>query len=160
MLLYVDVIDACHLNCPTCVRGMRAFPNTSKKMSLEMFRNIINKAKGDGAYKVDIFSWIEPFLCRNLHEYVAVVKSAGLPCGLSSTLSIRNINEFDATIGAIDTLTISISGFEQEINEINHVGGTIEFVKRNLQRLDELKRSGATSVDATLRMLMFDYNCG
>lgn len=73
MLLYVDIIDACHLKCPTCARGVRAFPNTAKKMSLQMFRDIVHKAKDDGAYKVDIFSWIEPFLCRNLYEYIAIV---------------------------------------------------------------------------------------
>jgi MoaA/NifB/PqqE/SkfB family radical SAM enzyme len=160
MLLYVDVIDACHLKCPTCARGVRAFPNTPKKMSLSMFRDIVNKAVDDGAYKVDIFSWIEPFLCRNLHEYITIVKNAGLPCGVSSTLSLRNINQFESAICAMDTLTISISGFEQKIYEINHVGGRIEWVKQNLERLGELKRSGAASVNATLRMLMFDYNRG
>src|SRR3977135_2527774 len=64
MYLYVDVIDACHLKCPTCVRGVRAFPNTATKMSLEMFDAIVRKAKDDGAYGVGLFSWTEPFLCR------------------------------------------------------------------------------------------------
>src|SRR5215469_7206639 len=107
MLLYVDVIDACHLQCPTCVRGVRAFPNTTKKMSLDMFRAIVAKAKVDGAYQVDVFSWIEPFLCRDLHEYVAIVKEAGLPCGISSTLSLPSIDAFEATLRNTDFLTIS-----------------------------------------------------
>ena len=158
MLLYVDIIDTCHLKCPTCARGVRAFPNTGTKMSLDMFRRIVHKARDDGAYRVDIFSWIEPFLCRNLHEYIAIVKDAGMPCGISSTLSLPKIQDFDAAICAMDLLTISISGFEQAIYEVNHVGANIHWVKRNLERLGELKRSGAAHVNATLRMLMFDYN--
>ena len=158
MLLYVDVIDACHLKCPTCVRGVRAFPNTAKKMPLELFDRIVAKAKNDGAYKVDIFSWIEPFLCQNLDEYIKVVKSHGLPCGVSSTLSLRNIRCFDAAILNMDTLTISMSGFEQKIYEVNHQGGNIAAVKKNLIRLGELKWTHGARVDATLRMLMFDYN--
>ena len=31
---YVDIIDACSLKCPTCVRGLRLMQNTSAKMSL------------------------------------------------------------------------------------------------------------------------------
>lgn len=158
MLLYVDVIDACHLKCPTCVRGVRAFPNTAKKMPLELFDKIVAKAKADGAYKVDIFSWIEPFLCQNLDEYIRIVKNHGLPCGVSSTLSLRNIRCFDEAIMAMDTLTISISGFEQEIYEVNHRGANIAWVKKNLMRLGQLKWDHGARVDATLRMLMFDYN--
>lgn len=158
MLLYVDVIDACHLKCPACVRGVRAFPNTSTKMPLDMFDRIVHKAKSDGAYRVSIFSWIEPFLCRNLHEYIKIVKNYGLECGVSSTLSLRNINEFESALRHIDLLTISISGYEQEIYEINHRGGRIAWVKDNLAKLSMLKRSGKTKVNATLRMLSFDYN--
>jgi MoaA/NifB/PqqE/SkfB family radical SAM enzyme len=158
MLLYVDIIDACHLKCPTCVRGVRAFPNTPTKMSLNMFRKIVTKAKNDGAYRVDIFSWIEPFLCKNLHEYIAIVKDAGLPCGVSTTLSLSRIPNFAEALQQMDLLTISISGFEQSVYEVNHRGGNVEWVKRNLEKLSMLKRSGQTKVDATLRMLRFDYN--
>ncbi len=158
MLLYVDIIDACHLKCPTCVRGVRAFPNTARKMPLDVFERIVVKAKIDGAYKVDIFSWIEPFLCRNLHEYISIITKHGLPCGVSSTLSLKNIKDFDAAILGMDTLTISISGFTQDVYAINHKGGNIDWVKSNLVQLGVLKKYGGARVDATLRMLMFDYN--
>ncbi len=108
--------------------------------------------------QVDLFSWTEPFLCPNLHEYIAVVNDAGLPCGVSSTLSLRNIKAFDEAICRLDVLWISVSGLEQEIYQVNHVGGNIEYVKRNLERIAELKRSGAARVNATLRLLLFDYN--
>ena len=160
MLLYVDTIDACHLKCPTCVRGVRAFPNTARKMPLETFRAVVARAKADGAYRVDIFSWIEPFLCPDLCEYVAAVRQAGLPCGLSSTLSLRRIHRFEDTLRNTDLLTVSTSGFEQEVYEVNHRGGNVEYVKANLETLAALKRTGATRVEATLRMLMFDYNAG
>lgn len=158
MLLYVDVIDACHLKCPTCVRGVRAFPNTAKKMSISLFRQIVEKAKRDGAFRVDLFSWTEPFLCQNLDEYLATIKECDLPCGVSSTLSLRNIRCFEAALRHMDELTISMSGFDQDIYGINHKGGNVEWVKANLERLSALKAAGSTCVDATIRMLMFDYN--
>jgi MoaA/NifB/PqqE/SkfB family radical SAM enzyme len=129
-------------------------------MSLETFRGVVDKAKEDGAHQIDLFSWSEPFLSPNLHEYISLVKKAGLPCGVSSTLSLYKIKNFDAAIEALDFVTISVSGFEQEIYEVNHVGGRVEWVKQNLERIGKLKRSGEASVDAKLRMLMFDYNQG
>jgi MoaA/NifB/PqqE/SkfB family radical SAM enzyme len=160
MLLYVDVIDACHLTCPTCVRGVRAFPNTGRKMPLALFREIVAKAKADGAYKVDIFSWIEPFLCRNLHEYIAVVKEAGLPCGVSSTLSLRKISGFEEALRLMDTLTVSISGASQAVYEVNHRGGRLDWVRENLARIAALRQAGGLRAAVTLRMLRFDYNGG
>jgi len=115
MLLYVDVLDACHLKCPTCVRGVRAFASTSTQMPLEQFRQIVAKGKSEGAHRVDLFNWTEPFLYRNIHEYVAAVKELGLPCGMSSTLSIKTIRGFAETLKNLDMLTISMSGFEQEV---------------------------------------------
>ena len=160
MLLYVDIIDACHLRCPTCARGVRAFPNTAAKMSLETFERIVLKAKADGAYRVDLFSWMEPFLCRNLHEYLKIVKDAGLPCGLSSTLALPNIRHFEEALRLADLLTISISGATQDVYQINHVGGQLDWVRANLARLGALKAREDIPLNATLRMLMFDYNRG
>jgi len=127
-------------------------------MPLDMFEKIVVKAKKDGAYRVDIFSWIEPFLCQNLEEYTQIIKKHGLPCGVSTTLALRNIRSFAAVLRDIDLLTISISGFDQETNAINHKGANIEWVKKNLATLSHLLRSGHTKVNATLRMLLFDYN--
>lgn len=158
MLLYVDVIDACHLKCPTCVRGVRAFPNTPRKMPLEMFRAIVAKAKADGAYRVSIFSWIEPFLCRNLFDYTEAIHAAGLPCGMSTTLSLRRIPEFERSMRQVDLMTVSISGFDQATYEINHRGGTLAWVKANLEQLAEWKRAGRIRTEITLRLLLFDYN--
>jgi pyruvate-formate lyase-activating enzyme len=158
MLLYVDVIDACHLKCPTCVRGVRAFPNTARKMPLDMFRAIVAKAKADGAYRVSIFSWIEPFLCRDLFDYTEAIRAAGLPCGMSSTLSLRRIPQFERTLRHVDLLTVSISGFDQETYEINHKGGNLVWVKENLERISALRQSGEIATEVTLRLLLFDYN--
>ena len=78
MLLYIDINDACNLKCTTCPRGVRAFPNTSKKMSLSMFRRIVEKGRHDGAYQVGLFNWVEPFLIDDLSEYTKIVKQFDL----------------------------------------------------------------------------------
>lgn len=40
---YIDTVDSCQLKCPTCVRGLRLMANSSRKMSIDLFEQIIAK---------------------------------------------------------------------------------------------------------------------
>jgi hypothetical protein len=44
-LALVDTVDACHLRCPTCIRGVRGLPNTPAKMGLVTFSRILDKLR-------------------------------------------------------------------------------------------------------------------
>src|SRR5437773_1426217 len=102
---HIDTIDVCNLKCPTCIRGVRNLQNSGRKMPLDMFEQIIAKLKDEGLRRVDLFNWTEPFLNRTLHEYVAAVRGLGLGCGISTTLSLRHIDNLEETLLAgLDTL--------------------------------------------------------
>jgi len=46
MIFYIDVIDACNLNCPACIQGLCALVNAAKKMSLDgEVANKVNNSK-------------------------------------------------------------------------------------------------------------------
>ena len=118
-IAYVDTIDACHLKCPSCVKGVRAIPNSGRKMPLEMFQRVLDKLGAAGYRKISLYNWTEPFLNRNLEDYIARVKSAGLFCELSTTLSLRHIDNLEAALLAgVDRIVVSISGFNQAIYQI------------------------------------------
>jgi hypothetical protein len=53
---------------------------------------------------------------------------------------------------------VSVSGFDQEIYEINHVNGNVAYVKENLRIAAALKASGATKTYIAIRLLKFSYN--
>ena len=78
VIAYVDVIDVCNLKCPTCFRGVGVIPNAPKKMPLSKFDDIVAKLKNEGFKWIGIFNWTEPFLNRNLQDYVAIVKDHSL----------------------------------------------------------------------------------
>jgi MoaA/NifB/PqqE/SkfB family radical SAM enzyme len=158
-IAYVDLIDVCNLKCPTCVRGVGVLPNSAKKMPVSQFDEIAAKLKGEGYKRIGLFDRTEPFLVRNLHEYVAVVKKHDLGCMVSTNFSLRRVDDLEASLRAgIDHLIISVSGFDQAVYEINHVAGNIDYVKANTERTAALKRSGAISAQVVLRFLRFDYN--
>jgi MoaA/NifB/PqqE/SkfB family radical SAM enzyme len=106
-----------------------------------------------------LFSWTEPFINPRLFQYVAIVKELGLSCMVSSNFSLRRIPGLEPALRAgIDHLIVSVSGFDQEVYEINHVGGNLTYVKENLRRAAELKRSGEVSARIVLRFIEFAYN--
>jgi hypothetical protein len=63
-------------------------------------------------------------------------------------------------LAGIDRLTVSVSGYNQAVYEINHVGGNVSWVKENLERISQLKREGIISTRIFLRLIKFDYNIG
>ena len=159
MLLYIDINDACNLKCTTCPRGVRAFPNTSKKMSLSMFRRIVEKGRHDGAYQVGLFNWVEPFLIDDLSEYTKIVKQFDLRCEVASTLSVRRINGLIPCLRFVDMLWVTISGYDQSTYEVNHHGGNVEYVLEHLRTISEAKKDGEIRSDILIRFLRFRLQC-
>jgi hypothetical protein len=158
----IDLIDKCNLQCPTCFRGTAAQKNTSSTMPLSRFREIVNKLREEGFPNVALTNWTEPFLCKTLHEYVPVVKEAGLDCWLSSNLSLPPKNYLSTIIAAlasgVDILFVSVSGFTQSVYEINHKGGRVDWIKSNLEGISQQLRTGKIKTGVWIRYLEFPYN--
>jgi hypothetical protein len=156
---FIDIIDACQLKCPTCVRGARVMRNSSAKMSIEKFCAVLDKAKSEGYRRIGLYSWTEPFLNPTLQDYVLEVKKRDLPCEISTTLSLRRIDNLEATLLAKhDLIYVSMSGWDQATYQINHVGGNLSHVLANLERAVSIVRSRGLPTTFQLRFIKFDYN--
>jgi MoaA/NifB/PqqE/SkfB family radical SAM enzyme len=159
-IMWIDTNDVCNLKCPTCIRGVRGMPNTGRRLPLDQFQAIVRKAAGEGYKRIGLFNWTEPFLNPRLARYLEAIKENGLITSLSSNFSLRRIPILEEVLRVTDQMTVSVSGFEQSIYEINHVGGSIEYVKENLRRTGELKAAGTISTHVILRLIRFPYNVG
>ncbi|MFC2069131.1 SPASM domain-containing protein, partial [Chloroflexota bacterium] len=109
-------------------------------------------------------NWTEPFLSKTLNNYVSVVREQNLFCIVSSNLSLKpknNSNTIQQALAAgADRLFVSVSGYNQSIYEINHVGGNISWVKENLEQIALLKRQNVIRTEVVLKFIKFDYNVG
>jgi len=158
-IAYVDVIDVCQLKCPTCVRGIRLLENSSGKMPLDKFSAVLDKLKSEGYRRVGLFNWTEPFLNRTLEDYVAEVKSRELICWISTTLSLRHIDNLEDTLlKKPDVILVSMSGMDQQTYEINHVGGDLSYVMQNLREAAAIVRRHELPTSIVLRFIKFGYN--
>lgn len=158
-IAYIDTIDACHLKCPTCIRGVRGMRNTSSKMPMDLFEKVVAKVKSENYSRVGLYSWTEPFLNQTLHDYIRVVKSTGLACDISTTLSIRHIRHLENVLcSGVDEIIVSLSGADQETYQRNHVGGNLNYALSNLQRIREIIDRRALSIKIRMRLIRFHYN--
>ncbi len=159
MLYYIDIVDACNLRCRTCVRGQRKVKNSQEKMSFSRFKKIVVKAKEKGATTVGLYNWTEPFLHPEINKFVKEVVDNNIHCVLSSNFSLSEMSTLIDTLEAgVSELSVSVSGFTNDIYQINHSGGDIEVVKRNLTDLAQYLSGSSLDIKVYVKYLEFDYN--
>ncbi len=136
----IDVVASCNLRCPSCPVGNSWDLRTpAAYMRPDLLRKIMDKATAEcSRLDVALYNWTEPFLHPKLAEMIGVVRSYGVPCGLSTNLNL--INNLDAVMAANpDMLKVSLSGFTQENYGFTHRRGDIEVVKRNMAEVTRAK---------------------
>lgn len=152
-ILEIDIIDGCNAKCVCCPRGLGLLGNSMKKMDFELYKKIINKAKNINITNVVLFSWSEPFLHPQLKDFCKYAKEQNMNVDLSTNLSFNNI-DFQDILLYVDSLIISVSGFNQFTYEINHKNCDIEKVKNNILQISKLN----IKTNVKLRYFVYDYN--
>jgi len=152
-IYYIDVVGGCNLKCPSCPMGnSRSIPRTKGLMEPTLLNRIMKKAASECKVGgVGLFNWTEPLLHPRLSELVGVVRSHGVPCSISTNLSVNK--SFDDLLASNpEAIYVSTSGFTQAVYERTHKGGDIELVKSNMKSLAE---TNAKCGDKTHITVMF-----
>lgn len=159
-MLAIDIVDTCNLRCKSCPQGRRIMKSSSDKMSLELFEKIIEKAKSEGFKYVGLFNWTEPLLHPELDKFIKHAKLNNLDVSVSTNLSLKNIdNLLKSFDNGLDVCYVTVSGYNQETHEINHIGSDINIVKNNLIKLSEyLKLKNINTHKIIVKFLVFSYN--
>ncbi len=159
--MHIDLVDSCNLLCQTCYRGRRIIPNSPRTMPLDLFERIVKKAKTDNVQEIFLHNWTEPLLNPDLAAYVKIVKAHGFTCRISSNLALKNIPHLlDVFRANPNHFWVSLSGFTNEINQINHVNSDVDVIFRHLETLDRAAAGDAAiaSVAIWIKFLDFKYN--
>jgi MoaA/NifB/PqqE/SkfB family radical SAM enzyme len=139
MNMYIDIVGACNLSCPSCPMGNSENLNFKKSMQLDMFRQIVEKAKTEGLRTIFLYNWTEPLVHPKIGEFIEIINAAGMMSGISTNLNLAK-NMEKALLAEPGYFRISLSGFHQETYQKGHVGGDIEVVKQNMIALHEIKQ--------------------
>lgn len=138
-IVNIEIVGTCNLRCPSCPVGnygdMRSTGSIGGKMSVQIFKEILNKIKTEFNDHKNIFialySWGEPLIHPDIDQLINSTKEAGFRVGVSSNLNYhKNIDK--ALLAEPDEFVVSLSGFSPSIYSQTHKGGDIEVVKKNL----------------------------
>jgi MoaA/NifB/PqqE/SkfB family radical SAM enzyme len=139
MHMYIDIVGACNLSCPSCPMGNSENTNFKKSMHVDKFQKIVEKARLEGVKSIYLYNWTEPLIHPHIGEFIRIINAAGMRSGISSNLNIAK-NMEKALMAEPSFFRISLSGFHQHTYQKGHTGGDIEVVKRNMIHLQEMKQ--------------------
>jgi pyruvate-formate lyase-activating enzyme len=143
MSFSIDIVSTCNLACPTCPVAnwpKESWTGVKGMMDAELLHRLIRKALSECLVAdVKLFAYTEPLLHPRLPELIEVVKSYGLPCGISTNLNV--LRDAEALLRARpDEIVIALSGFHQDSYGVSHAGGDIEVVKRHMRTLADARQ--------------------
>ncbi len=138
-VLKVDISPLCNLRCTFCVHGEGGggsrFAKT-QRMSLDQFKLLVARCEG----KVSAFSLYylgDPMTHPDLNAMASVAREAGIYTHVSTNFSFRLSDEkIDAiAVSGIDHFKACLDGISQEKYELTRVGGRVDFILSNIERL-------------------------
>ena len=139
----IDVVSVCNLECPTCPVAnwpKESWTGATGIMDAALLHQLVRKAVSESLVSnIDLFAYTEPLLHPRLPELIAIVKSYGLRCTVSTNLNV--MRDADALLAANpDEISISVSGFHQDAYGVTHAGGDIEVVKKHMRTLADARQ--------------------
>ena len=169
--LCIDPCDVCQLRCPTCPTGIEnerrrspadqrfTYRNQRSVMTPELFDALLEEL-GEYLFLIMFYDYGEPLLNKHLPEFIRKAAARDIETEIHTNLSLPLSDQqiHDLMSSGLDYLNASIDGFSQETYQIHRVGGSLELVKRNLERLvAERERLGAKT-EITYKLLVFRHN--
>lgn len=168
-ILKIDLSPLCNLHCPVCVHATpkensnilatQSF-DSSQRMSITDYKKIIDEVK-DKSQAVYLYLMGEPFMHPQLLEMSRYARDAGLNVMVSSHFSFRFPDEKITEIAnsGITHLEVSIDGSTQDVYEQTRIGGHLEWILDNLQRLAEYKKHHKLQYPKIeIQFLAFEHN--
>ena len=169
--LTVDASDHCQLMCPTCPTGIEnaakraredgyeVFRQERRMLTPELFASLLEEI-GEEVFMIMFYNWGEPLLNKKLPALIKAAAEHEIFTEIHSNLSLpipdERIDELLAS--GLSALKASVDGFSQEAYEKNRVGGNVELIKYNLERLVERRALLGVEVDITWQYLVFSFN--
>ncbi len=158
----IETGNICNLSCPLCPTNDKGQADVRKGlMSFEDFRTIFDKIK-PFVKTIDLFSWGEPFLNRDIGKMIKYAKEQKpkLRVFIDSNLNIITEEQTDEIVRyGLDVLKVSCDGATQGVYEQYRVGGDLKRVMENMDRvLRKKKELNSDKPKIIWKYLVFKHN--
>jgi len=158
----IETGNICNLRCPLCPTNSEENKDIPKGfMSFEEFKTIFDKIMPFTG-TIDLFSWGEPFLNRDIGRMVRYAKSRKKEIRLFIDSNLNVIDDgmvTDIVEGKLDVLKVSCDGVSQEVYEKYRKEGKIGSVLENIDRINaEKKKRKSSHPELIWKYLVFKHN--
>lgn len=168
----VDISPLCNLHCTVCVHSLPSAGTEpllaqqrfrkEQRMSVDRYREVVGQLAGRTA-AVSLYYLGDPLMHPHLEEICDATREAGLNSHVSTNFSFELSDERLRALMAsgLTHLTVSVDGLTQETYGRTRVGGRIDRVLDNLDRLLRLRReSGRAYPRIEVQFIKFQHNLG
>jgi len=156
----IDITGDCNLRCLTCPQGNKKKHRPKyTMMSLDNYKAVLSKLMLELPLlsDVQIYSWGEPLLNKNLPEIINYTVENGIAIAISSNLSLTC--DLESIIKAKPTwFRVSLSGSDQEMYSVVHRGGNLDLVIKNMRILAELRKKWAPKMFIDVNYHLYKHN--
>ncbi len=169
LFLKIDLSPNCNIRCATCIHADKPGDgglldkqqfHASQKMPLEQYKKLIDKARGK-CLSVVLHYLGDPFMYPDLDEAAHYAFEAGMRVHVGSNFSYPFTDERIESLlhSGITDLTVCVDGLSQELYQRTRVGGKIEHVLNNLERLcKKRKELNLKRIHIEVQYIRFDHN--
>ena len=140
-LCALEITNICNLHCPFCLTGKGISGGRAvRHMSFGEARNIID-AVADTVYMLQLYTWGEPLLNKDVLRIIEYAKSRNLYVMLSTNATAMTSAYNSKLIeSGIDYITVAIDGGSEDTYKKYRIGGNYPQVLANVQNLLAQKR--------------------
>ncbi len=166
----VDISPLCNLRCTVCVHSLPSEGSgpvlaqqrfrAEQRMSVDRYREVVGQLAGRTA-AVSLYYLGDPLMHPHLEEICDATREAGLNAHVSSNFSFDLPDERLRALldSGLTHLSVCVDGLTQETYGRTRVGGRIDRVLDNLERLLRLRReSGRAGPRVEVQYIKFQHN--
>ncbi len=159
-LFVFEVTNVCNLKCPFCLTGKGiSGGRETKHMSFEEAKKIIDQV-GDYIYLIQLYTWGEPLLNKDIYDIIDYAKSKNIYVMISTNATVMTPKNNQRLIDSgIDYVMVAIDGITQETYEQYRVGGEYTKVIENLvDIIDKRERAQLNLPFIEWQFIVFRHN--
>lgn len=172
LIVKIDISPLCNLHCTYCVHARPSPGDTSllqaqsfkadQKMSVMHFERIVSEIAGK-SMAVSLYYLGDPLVHPDLPEMCELASSAGLNSHISTNFSFNVSDDRVCALVAsgLTHLTVCVDGMTQDNYERTRVGGRLDVVLQNLERVLDVRQELRRRLPRVeVQFIKFQHNVG
>ncbi len=135
----IELTNVCNHKCTFCYNPLMKRPRAN--LDLKVYSKFLKNAVAEGLEEIGLYSTGEPFMTKNLDEYIKIAKNIGVKrVYITTNGALASVEKIEKCIkNGLDSIKFSINAGSKETYKIIHGHDDFEKVINNVKNLYKLK---------------------